>query len=140
MEGINTNIKKLWLIVLALLVVATALTSCKRKGTGPSGVAEDDKVFLAGAAQVDITPQELPVIVSGSFLERTAETVRDRLYARSLVFDDGTSRVAICIVDILFMPRDLLDEAKRLASNKTGIRTENMLVSCWITFPNTIAK
>jgi len=129
MEEINTNIKKLWLIVLALLVVATALTSCKRKGTGPSGVAEDDKVFLAGAAQVDITPQELPVIVSGYFFERRCDTVRDKLYCRCIVLDDGACRVAICIVDTLFMPGDLLDKAKRLASNKTGIRTENMLVS-----------
>jgi hypothetical protein len=92
-------------------------------------LAGDEGAFLAGAAQVDITPRELPVIVSGSFLERTSNTVRDRLYARALVFDDGTSRVAICVVDILFMPRDLLDKAKRLASKVTGIRAENMLIS-----------
>jgi len=91
--------------------------------------AEDDRVLLAGAAQVEITPRELPVIVSGYFLERAADAVRDPLYVRALVFDDGMSRVAICIVDTLFMPRDLLDQAKRLASNRMGIRTENMLVS-----------
>jgi hypothetical protein len=96
---------------------------------GTPALAEDGKAFQAGAAQVDITPLKLPVIVSGYFLERTSSTVRDRLYARAFVFDDGTSRVAICIVDILFMPRDLLDEAKRLASKMTGIRAENMLIS-----------
>jgi ankyrin repeat protein len=31
LKGTNTNIKRFWLIVLALLVVATTLTSCKRK-------------------------------------------------------------------------------------------------------------
>ena len=92
-------------------------------------LAGNGEQFLAGAAQVDITPRELPVIVSGYFLERTSDTIRDRLYARVFVFDDGASRVAICIVDILFMPRDLLDEAKSLASKRTGIRTENMLIS-----------
>jgi len=92
-------------------------------------LAGDGERFLAGAAQVDITPKELPVIVSGYFLERTSDTIRDRLYARALVFDDGTSRVSICIVDTLFMPRDLLDEAKRLASKTTGICTEDMLIS-----------
>ena len=92
-------------------------------------LAGEQKAFLAGAAQVDITPQEVPVIVSGSFLERTSDTIRDRLYARAFVFDDGASRVAVCVVDILFMPRDLLDEAKSLASKTTGIRTENMLIS-----------
>ncbi len=94
-----------------------------------SGVAEDERAFLAGAARVDITPRELPVTVSGSFLQRTADAVRDPLHARAFVFDDGMSRVAICIVDTLFMPRDLLDQAKRLASNRTGIRKKNMLVS-----------
>jgi len=114
---------------IAVVLVICCSTTAIAGLDNCSGIAEDGKVFLAGAAQVDITPQELPVIVSGYFLERTANTVRDRLYARALVFDDGTSRVAICIVDTLFMPGDLLDEAKRLASKKTGIRTENMLIS-----------
>ena len=111
-----------------VLVICYNITAIAGMVSG-SDVTVDKKVFMAGAAQADITPQELPVIISGSFLERTADSVRDRLYARALVFDDGTSRVAICIVDILFMPRDLLDEAKRLASKNTGIGTENMLVS-----------
>jgi len=100
-----------------------------------SDAAKDEKLFLAGAAQVDITPPDLPVIVSGSFLERTADTVRDRLYARALVFDDGTFRVVICVVDILFMPRDLLDEAKYLVAKQTDIRVEDILVSTTHTQP-----
>jgi hypothetical protein len=93
------------------IAVGLAICYCTMAIAGPdntgSGVAEDEKAFLAGAAQVDITPQELPVIVSGYFLQRTADAVRDPLHARALVFDDGMSRVAICIVDTLFMPRDL---------------------------------
>ena len=117
---------------ILLTVVALAMccsTAAMALLATSSPVAETSRTLLAGASQVDITPQELPVIVSGGFLERTGNTVRDRLYARALIVDDGTSRVAICIVDILFMPRDLLDDAKHLASIKTGIRTENMLIS-----------
>jgi hypothetical protein len=88
-----------------------------------------EKAFSAGAAQVDITPRELPVIVSGSFLERQSDTVRDRLYCRCIVLDDGDCRIAICVVDTLFMPSDLLDRAKALVAQQTGIRAENMLVS-----------
>ncbi len=101
--------------IVAVLVICCSTVALDQFDSD-SGVAKDEKSFLAGAAQVDITPPELPVIVSGSFLERTADTVRDRLYARALVFDDGTSRVVICIVDTLFMPSDLLAEAKHLVA------------------------
>ena len=114
--------------IAVVLVTCCNITAVAVPGSD-SAVSEHKQTFLAGAAQIDISPRELPVIVSGYFLERTANAIRDRLYARALVFDDGTSRVAICVVDTLFMPRDLLDEAKHLASAKTGIRTENMLVS-----------
>jgi len=114
--------------IVAVLVLCCS-TMALDQFDGDSVAAKDEKPFLAGAAQVDITPLELPVIVSGSFLERTADTVRDRLYARALVFDDGTSRAAICIVDSLFMPSDLLGEAKRRVAKQTDIRVEDILVS-----------
>ena len=46
-----------------------------------------------------------------------------------LVLEDGTTRLAIVIVDSCMMPRDLLDEAKGLASRATGIPTSRMLIS-----------
>ncbi len=91
--------------------------------------AEANKVFRAGAASIDITPKELPAIVSGSFLQRTADRVHDPLHARSLVLDDGAVRAAIVVVDNLMMPRDLVDDAKRLAAKATGIPVERMLVA-----------
>ena len=51
--------------------------------------ADAPKVLRAGAAAVDITPQEFPVRVSGSFFERTTSEVQDRLQARGLVLDNG---------------------------------------------------
>lgn len=115
--------------VVMVLILFCGMTTMGSRGDGRSFDGENTKVFLAGAVQVDITPRELPVIVSGYFLERTADTVRDPLYARAFVLDDGTSRVAICVVDTLFMPRELVDKAKHSASEKTGIGVENMLVS-----------
>ncbi len=67
----------------------------------------------AGAAAVDVTPVEFPVIVNGMVEERTASAAHDRLMARALVLDDGTVRLAIVIVDSLMLPRDLLDEVKQ---------------------------
>ena len=85
--------------------------------------------FRAGAAAVDVTPQEFPVIVVGSMLSRTATEVHTPLFAKAIVLDDGKTRLAIVVVDTCAMPRSLLDEAKALAAESTGIPTENMLIS-----------
>jgi hypothetical protein len=87
------------------------------------------KVFRAGAFAADITPLELPVIVNGGMIERTSDKVVDRLHARALVLDDGSTALAIVVVDNCMVPRELLDEAKRLAQQATGIATERMLIS-----------
>jgi hypothetical protein len=125
-ESIMTAKTIRWIAILLAVCCTIAVGS---RSARSNTRAQGHKTFLAGAAQVDITPQQLPVIVSGYFLERKVDAVRDPLYARALVLDDGTCRVAICVVDSLFMPRDLLDEAKRLALAQTGIAVERMLIA-----------
>ena len=87
------------------------------------------KVFRAGAHIVDISPTVFPVIVNAMFTERSASAVVDPLNARALALDDGASTVVLCVVDTCMMPRDLIDRAKLLASQQTGIPTSKMLVS-----------
>ncbi len=83
----------------------------------------------AGACAIDITPKSFPVIVNGMFTERKATRAHDPLHARCLVLASGATRVAIAVVDSCLMPRELLDEAKALASKAAGIPVENMLIS-----------
>ena len=83
----------------------------------------------AGASAVDITPTEFPVIVNGMFEERKADKALDPLFAKCIVLDDGTTRLAIVVADSCMMPRDLLDEAKSIASKSTGIPTDRILIS-----------
>ena len=85
--------------------------------------------FQAGAVSVDVTPTSLPVIVNGSMTSRTADEVTTRLMARALALSDGDTRVVIAVVDSCMMPRSLLDEAKSLASRRSGISAERMLIS-----------
>ena len=87
------------------------------------------KVFRAGAHAIDITPEILPVIVNGGFLESQASKINDRLHARCLVLDDGKMRLAIAVVDTCMMTRELIDEAKELAASATGIPIDRMLIS-----------
>lgn len=83
----------------------------------------------AGAHAVDITPQNLPIIISGNFLPAAAPRIASRLHARAIAIDDGETRAVMAVVDSLMMPRELLDRIKEDASRKTGIPVERMLIS-----------
>jgi len=98
-------------------------------GAKSSYSQEDKRVMRAGAAAVDITPTKFPVIVNGMFEQRTARGALDRLMSRALVLDDGKTRLAIVVVDNLMIKRELLDQAKQMASKATKIPPERMLIS-----------
>jgi hypothetical protein len=69
------------------------------------------------------------VLVNGGFLQNQATKLNDPIRAKALVLDDGSTRLAIVVVDSCMMPRELIDRAKDLAQRKTGIRSDRMLVS-----------
>ena len=86
-------------------------------------------VLRAGASAVDLAPGRFPVIVNGGFLAAHADRRNDPIRARALVLDDGTTRLAIVVVDSCMLPRELIDRAKALAREKTGIPVDRMLIS-----------
>lgn len=83
----------------------------------------------AGAAVVDVTPTKLPVLVNGGMTSRSIGEINTRVHARALALSDGGTKLVIVVVDSCMMPRPLLDEAKALASKRTGIPTDHMLIS-----------
>ncbi|REJ87166.1 MAG: hypothetical protein DWQ34_25650 [Planctomycetota bacterium] len=85
--------------------------------------------FRAGAAIADITPQRLPVSMTGSFQDRQATDVHDALNARCLVMESGDTQVAIVVCDSCLITRDIYDEAKRRASESTGIPVSRMMTA-----------
>jgi hypothetical protein len=103
-----------------LILVTSGYETIRSAAAGP--------VFRAGAASVDISPQQFPVTVSGGFLPRYANRVLDPLHARALVLDDGRVKLAIVVVDTLLMSRELIDGAKQRAAKSTGIPADRMLV------------
>ena len=86
------------------------------------------KVFLAGAATSNITPK-IGMSLNGGFQDQLATDIHDELHARSIVLDDGKTRLAIVVSDLCMVSREVLDEAKVRAHNKTSIPVENMLMS-----------
>ncbi len=85
--------------------------------------------FLAGAAITDVTPKKFPVLVNGSMLGHFAEKVDNPVSARAIAFSDGNEKIVIVTVDSCMMPRPLLDEVKKIASEKTGIPISHFLIS-----------
>lgn len=110
---------------IAVLAAAPLLAA----GAAPAPAKPGARRFRAGAAVVDVTPRKFPVIVNGGMRERTADKAHDPLHARCLVLDDGTTRIALAVVDNCVIPRWLFDEAKRLAHKATGIAEDRMLIS-----------
>ena len=55
--------------------------------------------------------------------------VHDELHARCLVLDDGTTKLALVVCDLLGIHRAVSDEARRLITEKTGIPRDNVMIS-----------
>jgi hypothetical protein len=91
-------------------------------------VAQETRVFRAGAATSNITPPLGSPIVGG-WNDPPATHVHDELHARALVLDDGSTRLVMVLCDNVGIPRNVYDEAKRAIHEKTGIPPENMLMA-----------
>ena len=105
------------LLLISLSFAAAALPSPARAG------------LRAGTAVVDVTPQQWPLAPRGSFTPRPTDSAHDPLHVRCLVLDDGNTSIALALVDSCMVHRDVLDPAKRQASEATGIPAEQMLIS-----------
>jgi neutral ceramidase len=82
----------------------------------------------AGAATSNITPP-LGGEVVGGFAPFPAAHIHDELHARCLVLDDGTTRIALVVCDLLGLHRSVAMEARRLVEETTGIPGENVMIS-----------
>src|SRR5687768_1534641 len=90
-------------------------------------LAAQEKYFRAGAFAQDINPMKWPVSVNGGFQDRLATEAHDPLHSRCLVLDDGMTRIALVVCDSCMIPREITDEARRLAHKRTGIPLEHIL-------------
>ncbi len=95
------------------------------------GIASDQEraALRAGAAAVDISPQQFPVNMPGGFSANMAESVHDPVFARALVLADDQIELAIVVVDNLGIARQVADEARAIIVERCGIPTERVMVS-----------
>jgi hypothetical protein len=76
----------------------------------------------AGAAKVDITPKE-------SDLKVATDSIRDHLFARAIVVDDGATCAVLVGLDLGGAPNQIVDDATARASRSTGCPAQNFIIS-----------
>lgn len=85
-------------------------------------------VFRAGAATSNITPPLGRPIV-GNFVAPLSTNVHDELRARCLVLDDGKTKLALVVLDLLGTEVGMCAETLKLIEKQVGIPATNVLIS-----------
>ncbi len=109
------------LALLCLVASSTAVLAA-------DGRFEVQSNLRAGAAKVDITPQEVaefPVVGH----RRNVNGVRDPLRAGVLVLDDGETRAAIVTLDTIGAWSELVTLARQRIERQAGVPAANVLVA-----------
>ncbi len=111
------NMRKKWVKIFLLLWVL-----------GNVFVASAQGSLKAGASSVDITPP-LGLKIVGNFNTPEATHINDPLAAKSLVLDDGATRLAFVIVDNVGVPIEVFSAAAALIEAETGITPSHVLMA-----------
>jgi neutral ceramidase len=86
-------------------------------------------MLKAGSACLDITPP-LGTAMPGYFHERRAGAVHDPLFVRAFALENGKTRIAVAVCDLIGVKRVYLDRAKARIAETTGLTPEQVLISC----------
>jgi len=95
----------------------------------PAVPAAEPNRLRAGAATSDVTPS-LGVSLSGPISKRgPAQRIVTPLDARALVLDNGRERIAFVICDCTIIYQNIVDKAKRLVRERTGLPPERFVIA-----------
>lgn len=85
---------------------------------------QKSKLFKAGVGKVDITPTQNEIPKA-----RFPLGIRDHIYTRAIVVDNGETRAALISVDISTVPEYLFNKYIALIEKETGIPSKNIIIS-----------
>jgi len=109
---------------------AAALAAVALTALASGAAAQEPSGFRVGAARVDVTPAE-PIRLSG-YGGRRAETteVVQRLYARALAVDDGSSGTAVLLaVDNVAVPAWLAEDVAARLARAIGMPRARLVIA-----------
>jgi neutral ceramidase len=101
--------------VTFVLVIALASSTCAQ-------------TFQAGAATSNITPP-LGMDIIGGFNPSPSTHVHDELHARCLVLDDGKTRLAFAVCDLVGIHRLVCEKARASIAERSKIPPTHVLIS-----------
>jgi neutral/alkaline ceramidase-like enzyme len=81
-----------------------------------------------GLAEIEITPP-VGYRMDGYFTERLSTGVKDPLKAKALVFQQGTTKTALVVCDVIGVPQSLSTEVRAIAATRTGIPAANIAIT-----------
>ena len=82
----------------------------------------------AASASANITPP-LGTRIPGGFRPRYAENVDDELFAKAVVIDNGTTRIALVTCDLIAIPEKVADAAKARIADRCDIPAAHVMVN-----------
>lgn len=111
----------------ALLFTGSVIDGMAQVPAPKPGSGKVDGIY-AGVAKVDITP---PVggRLAGHFYETLSTGVRDPLFAKALLLQQGDEKVVMVFCDLIGMTAKVSGAARSEASRRTGIPVENILIA-----------
>lgn len=86
-----------------------------------------DPVFKAGFCERDITP-DIGMEQPGNYGKSYHRSFHDQCKVRAVVFDDGKKRVALVGLDLLFVTRYIVQEARAEIQKRCGIRPDAVMI------------
>lgn len=92
-------------------------------------LAESERQALkVGVGAIVINPP-LDVPLAGYYYARTPEGIHDDLYAKALVFEDGSEQIALVACDLVRLPRGAVEDARLRIRKSLGIPPDHILVT-----------
>jgi neutral ceramidase len=107
---------------LRTIVIAFVTTVCLLHGNP----ARAD--LRVGTAAVKISPPT-GTPMAGYYYARGSQEVLDDLYAKATVLDDGNTKVALVVCDLISLPRYTVADARKLIEQQTGIPGSHVMIS-----------
>ena len=105
--------KKNKFLILTVLILAFSFSTSAKN---------NDLLFKAGAAKVDVTPDEKD-------LPKNIEGIHDRLYSRAIVIDNGETSAALITVDTGMIFEQLWKNVTQKIEKELGIPAQNILLT-----------
>jgi neutral ceramidase len=92
------------------------------------GVHLDAQQLRLGVGEADITPP-VGAPLAGYYYNRDATGVHDPLHVKAMVLEQGGVKIAMAALDLVSVPRDIVQSARALVQQRIGLIPDHVMIS-----------